>query len=318
MSTRPSSLLAWIGASVLSLALAQTVGCGSSAPSSTFHGGELPDASVDGEADGTAGDGPSLISDAGEPDTSHPVSDACTGASCFDGAVCGDGVVEPPETCDDGNSVPGDGCSGVCQVEPGYACPTPGKPCVKVWVCGNGVVDPGETCDDGNTQSGDGCSSTCQIEAGWQCPDTPSELALPPAASASRSVRRRRRRERRAVRRRQHRLRRRLQRDLHARARLRRARPPDMPCVDRRSAATASRRRAARQCDDGNTISGDGCSSTCQVEPGWQCPTRGRQVHRQEVRRRHRRRQRAVRRRQHDARATAAAPPARSSPASPA
>ena len=25
------------------------------------------------------------------------------------------------------------------------------------------------------------------------------------------------------------------------------------------------------QCDDGNPNSGDGCSSTCQVEPTWQC-----------------------------------------------
>ena len=25
------------------------------------------------------------------------------------------------------------------------------------------------------------------------------------------------------------------------------------------------------QCDDGNTVSGDGCSATCQVEAGWQC-----------------------------------------------
>lgn len=26
-------------------------------------------------------------------------------------------------------------------------------------------------------------------------------------------------------------------------------------------------------CDDGNTSSGDGCSPTCTVEPGWTCPT---------------------------------------------
>jgi cysteine-rich repeat protein len=26
------------------------------------------------------------------------------------------------------------------------------------------------------------------------------------------------------------------------------------------------------QCDDGNTLNGDGCSSTCQVESGWKCP----------------------------------------------
>ena len=28
-------------------------------------------------------------------------------------------------------------------------------------------------------------------------------------------------------------------------------------------------------CDDGNTMSGDGCSSTCRVEPGWLCITPG-------------------------------------------
>jgi fibro-slime domain-containing protein len=28
-------------------------------------------------------------------------------------------------------------------------------------------------------------------------------------------------------------------------------------------------------CDDGNTKSGDGCSSTCQLEPGWVCPNPG-------------------------------------------
>lgn len=27
------------------------------------------------------------------------------------------------------------------------------------------------------------------------------------------------------------------------------------------------------QCDDNNTVSGDGCSSTCQIEPGYQCVT---------------------------------------------
>ncbi len=32
-------------------------------------------------------------------------------------ALCGNGVLEPPETCDDGNVVPGDGCSPACQLE---------------------------------------------------------------------------------------------------------------------------------------------------------------------------------------------------------
>src|SRR3954468_13124814 len=29
------------------------------------------------------------------------------------------------------------------------------------------------------------------------------------------------------------------------------------------------------QCDDGNSTSGDGCSATCKIEPGWICITPG-------------------------------------------
>ncbi|WP_426749800.1 Ig-like domain-containing protein [Myxococcus sp. Y35] len=37
-------------------------------------------------------------------------------------AVCGDGVLGGFETCDDGNQRSTDGCSSVCEVEPGYTC----------------------------------------------------------------------------------------------------------------------------------------------------------------------------------------------------
>jgi uncharacterized protein (TIGR03382 family) len=37
-------------------------------------------------------------------------------------AVCGDGVVDIDEACDDANTTPGDGCDGACQVEPGWEC----------------------------------------------------------------------------------------------------------------------------------------------------------------------------------------------------
>lgn len=38
-------------------------------------------------------------------------------------------------------------------------------------MCGNGRLEAGEACDDGNTQSGDGCRSDCQrIETDWICP----------------------------------------------------------------------------------------------------------------------------------------------------
>src|SRR5439155_330993 len=77
-----------------------------------------------------------------------PPGDGCS-ATCQREPRCGDGVLDPGEECDDGNTVSGDGCSARCQHEPR---------------CGDGVLDPGEECDDGNTVAGDGCSPTCRLE----------------------------------------------------------------------------------------------------------------------------------------------------------
>ncbi|MCB9627364.1 MAG: DUF4215 domain-containing protein [Sandaracinaceae bacterium] len=73
--------------------------------------------------------------------------------------VCGDGFRSSTETCDDGNTVSGDGCSATCTAESVS--------------CGDQRIQGSETCDDGNTVSGDGCSSTCQKEVGWVCPQPP-------------------------------------------------------------------------------------------------------------------------------------------------
>jgi|ERR1051326_364590 cysteine-rich repeat protein len=37
-------------------------------------------------------------------------------------SICGNGIVEPGEQCDDGNIADGDGCSSICTIEP---TPTP-------------------------------------------------------------------------------------------------------------------------------------------------------------------------------------------------
>ena len=69
--------------------------------------------------------------------------------------VCGNGVLDRFEECDDANVADGDGCQSEC------ALPR----------CGDGVVDAGEACDDDNENSCDGCSQTCSLEPGFVCGD---------------------------------------------------------------------------------------------------------------------------------------------------
>ncbi len=92
---------------------------------------------------------------------------------------CGDGVIDPGETCDDGE-VQGedvDGCSATCRVDRGWACL--GEPSNCRARCGDGLIAAGaETCDDGNRDAGDGCASDCSIELGYGCRNEPSVCAV--------------------------------------------------------------------------------------------------------------------------------------------
>jgi cysteine-rich repeat protein len=75
------------------------------------------------------------------------------------------------EACDDGNQVPGDGCSFNCEVEPGWSCVGRWRSmsiCSEITLCGNKHVDEGERCDYGNIDE-DGCSRDCEVEQGWIC-----------------------------------------------------------------------------------------------------------------------------------------------------
>ena len=72
-------------------------------------------------------------------------------------------LVKGFETCDDGNTAGGDGCSESCKIEPGFDCTGSPSTC-KPTVCGNQVKETGETCDDGNALPYDGCASNCQKE----------------------------------------------------------------------------------------------------------------------------------------------------------
>lgn len=81
-------------------------------------------------------------------------SGKCIASVCTN-IVCGDGIVERGEGCDDGNLLDftatgqPDGCSSDCR---------------STQACGNRITDwlVGELCDDGNTNDGDGCAANCR------------------------------------------------------------------------------------------------------------------------------------------------------------
>jgi len=173
------------------------------------------------------------------------------------GGTCGDGTIERSEQCDDGNTVNGDGCSRICQIEANWNCPTEGKPCVYVGNCGSGSLTSNKACDDGNTASGDGCSSDCKtVEPGYICrvpgkPCTPrcgdgitkgfeqcddGNTASGDGCSATCKI------------------------------------EPGYDCTGSPSTCKATvcgngTKEAGETCDDGNTLPYDGCASNCQSEP---------------------------------------------------
>jgi fibro-slime domain-containing protein len=169
---------------------------------------------------------------------------------------CGDGNLTPDEACDDGNTQSGDGCAANClQVERGFSCANPGKPCREIARCGDGIVAASERCDDGNLVSGDGCSDRCKVELGKKCEGSPSVCtdavcgngivegaeacddgnAVPFDGCSSDCLR-----------------------------------EPDCSAGSCTSGC-GDGLVINEECDDGNTIDGDGCSSTCTVEAGFTC-----------------------------------------------
>lgn len=94
--------------------------------------------------------------------------DGCT-AQCKMEPFCGDGILNTGEECDDGNAVNGDGCTTQCRIEP---------------LCGNGILNTGEECDDANTVNGDLCTAQCELPEA-----TPVVPKKPPLCNAGCKVR---------------------------------------------------------------------------------------------------------------------------------
>lgn len=180
-------------------------------------------------------------------------------------AGCGNGVLDPGELCDDGNSRSGDGCSASCRVvEPDFSCEKPGSPCVYQVKCGDGVLGGDEQCDP--PRIGGGCGADCRFEVGYVCDPPP---ASPPANGPSPP-------------------------SCHKTVCGDGDREGTESCDDGNvidgdgcsgvcsfepdcSSGTClprcgdGIRLAPEACDDGNAVSGDGCSKNCEIEAGFSC-----------------------------------------------
>jgi len=208
--------------------------------------------------------------DSGSNDAAS-TSDADQGEA---GPVCGDSIIEAPETCDDGNSTPGDGCDGNCQTETNWVCATPGQPCTYMppgAVCGNGIVETGETCDISSTANDgtQGCSATCQTVAGWTCPATGGACTL--NAYCGDGIVQTTLGE---------------QCDDGTNDGTKGCSPtcqilPGYDCPPTGGACVVDvscgngKVDPGEQCDDHNRVSFDGCSSGCFIETGFSCPPAG-------------------------------------------
>jgi cysteine-rich repeat protein len=98
--------------------------------------------SADANADSSTEDGTGSETDTGTlPDVTPPPA-----------PVCGDGLVEGDEACDDG-SLNSDELPNACRTN------------CEVAFCGDDTTDIGEECDDGNRVDDDFCTSACRIVA---------------------------------------------------------------------------------------------------------------------------------------------------------
>jgi cysteine-rich repeat protein len=207
----------------------------------------------------TATSGSGTAAGGGDAGGGSSTSSAATGTGGSGGkaVVCGDGIIDTSEICDDGNKADGDGCSAACEFEKGWDCS--GAPTVCVAKCGDGFIVGKEACDDGNSTKSDGCSDTCTVDNGYACTGAPSACATvcgdgilagkeecddSNATTADGCS------------------------DLCKVEK-------GWTCVGQPSTCMTSCGdgilAGAEVCDDHNFMPGDGCDDTCQVELHWMC-----------------------------------------------
>ena len=240
-------------------------------------GGEPKDASSDRDGgppidEGDGGDGDPAL-DAGlhfDGGGTVDSGDGLDGGAPFDAGppfdagrpVDGGPAMDAGGTVSDGGS-PGEGDGGSCGLDASCGCTGLCADAGGAGTCGDHVVDATEECDDGNRVGGDGCGADCLREAppGWIClrvyyfdrvcdcgcgivdPVCPDAIASSCFFSGCPSG--------------------------------------TFPVGDDNSQCAVPEcgdglEEGSEACDDGNIVSGDGCSASCDaVEPGYACPLQG-------------------------------------------
>ncbi len=169
------------------------------------------------------------------------------GETCENGGKCNNGTtvctsdpvcqaVAPPNPAWKCSGEAGDGCGANCVPEAGYTCRLPGQPCTQTALCKNGVIDGNERCDDGGlcTDNKTRCTTDafCQLQnAAWTCTPRSGDGCDATCSTVETGY--------------------------------------FCPVVGQRCTATSCGdgiRAGFEQCDDHNTTSSDGCSSTCRQE----------------------------------------------------
>ena len=108
--------------------------------------------------------------------------------------LCGNGVLDLGEACDDGNTNDGDCCSAACTYEAAFLSCGSGTLCDPAGVCdGSGVCVGGGPvdCDDADICTADSCdpgTGTCDNNTIGSCSETTDTVGIPPGSNVSDSV----------------------------------------------------------------------------------------------------------------------------------
>jgi cysteine-rich repeat protein len=169
--------------------------------------------------------------------------------------LCGNGTIQSPEQCDDGNVLAGDGCSATCTVEPTGTQPcTATTPTVTGSAWQNGQM-PYDVNKDGVVTSADLTALLNELRSrGPSWLTTPNTTSLMPDVNGSRSLTN---------------LDLVLLNSYLRQCGLQQTTPTTTPATTAPAptptVAVCGDRvvQGREQCDDGNTLPGDGCSPTC-------------------------------------------------------